>query len=160
MRDRSTQATPRSAFSLIEIIVVVVILAILAAIVIPQFSGGQDQAAITALSTNVSSIRSKTASELARTGDWPAAIDSDWFLGGEPDHPNNGFGVPMIQVVTTPGLVHPVDKVLKAGVGGAYWYNNTNGVFRARVVDQGSSALTIDSYNQVNQSEEASLGNY
>ena len=67
---------------------------------------------------------------------------------------------PEVQVYTTSGITHPANKVLKAGVGGAYWYNPLNGSFRARVTDQGSAAATIDFYNRVNFSDETGLGNY
>ena len=57
-------------------------------------------------------------------------------------------------------ITHPLQKVLKTGVGGAFWYNSANGAIRARVTDQGSSTATIDAYNLVNDSSESNLGNY
>ena len=55
---------------------------------------------------------------------------------------------------------HPANKVLKGSMPGAYWYNPQNGIVRARVTDQGSSAATLQLYNDVNQSAETDLGNY
>lgn len=45
-------------------------------------------------------------------------------------------------------------------MGGAFWYNKARGHVRARVVDMGSAAATLDFYNLVNHSQETSLGNY
>lgn len=153
---------PRSfrAFSLIELIIVISVLGILAAIVIPRFANSKEQAAEAALATTVHGVSTKLTDVYANTGDWPATIEASWFLGGEPNHAQNTFGVPMIQIVTTDGLKHPADRVLKAGVGGAFWYNPNEGVFRARVADQGSAAATLAMYNKVNNADETSLGNY
>ncbi|XAL98705.1 type II secretion system protein [Phycisphaeraceae bacterium D3-23] len=148
------------AFSLIEIIIVVSILAILAAMVIPRFANSKDQAAESALMTSVNSVNTKLTDVFASSGDWPTTIESSWFIGGEPNHMQNVFGVPMIEIVDTDGLTHPANKTLKAGVGGAYWYNSATGVFRARISDQGSEAATLAQYNKVNNAEESSLGNY
>ncbi|MFI4860434.1 MAG: type II secretion system protein [Phycisphaerales bacterium JB063] len=157
---RHPRPFPARAFTLIELLIIVSILGILASIVIPRFANSKALATNSALTTSVSGINTKLADVFARTGEWPATIEPAWFIGGEPDHVQNTFGVPMIQTVTTDGLEHPADKVLKAGVGGAYWYNPNEGVFRARVVDQGSAAATLDLYNQVNNASEAGLGNY
>lgn len=150
----------RRAFTLIEIIIVVSILAILAAVALPKFTSGKGEAQLAALATNVGSIQNKATSEFARTGEWPAAIDDGWFAGGEPDHPQNNFGMPMIQTVDASGVRHPVQKVLADGGAGAYWYNVAEGTFRARVTDQGSEAATLEAYNQINGSNETDLGNY
>lgn len=150
----------RRAFSLIEIMMVVSVLAILGAIVIPRFTNSRDAAEKSALATTVHGVNTKLTNEYANGGEWPAAIEAAWFIGGEPRHAQNGYGVPMVQVVTTDGLEHPADKVLKAGVGGAYWYNAEEGIFRARVSDQGSAAATLLMYNEVNNCDASGLGNY
>ena len=150
----------RRAFTLIELIIVVSIIGILAAIVLPKFSHGKDQAAIAALASNVQSIQSKAAAEMAKSGDWPTAIDPTWFAGGEPDHPQNTYGIPMIQTVEVAGLQHPVQKMLGPGGAGAYWYNTATGAFRARVSDQGSEAATLKAYNEINGASETAMGNY
>jgi len=151
------------AFTLIEILIVVVILSILAAVVIPQFADASSDATAATLSTSIRSIKNRVDFERqnSSTGTYPTTIDPTWFASNLlPTHPENTFGVASIQVFTTSTISHPVNKVLKAGVAGAYWYNSLTGDVRARVADQGSSAKTIDFYNRVNFSNETSLGNY
>ena len=52
-----SRASRRAGFTFLEIIVVVAILGILAAIVIPNFMGGVDQAKVTATQTSISSVK-------------------------------------------------------------------------------------------------------
>ena len=141
----------------------VVILGILAAIVVPQFSSASQDANRATLKTTLDVIQDRIDYHRHRspTSEYPATVDSAWFASGVgPTHPENSFGIASIQVDNTAGRVHPVNKVLKAGVGGAFWYNSTEGVVRARVADQGTSASTIKFYNEVNESSETALGNY
>jgi general secretion pathway protein G len=65
-----------NGFTLIELLMVVIILGILAAVVIPQFSGSSDDAKVSALKSNLNSIRS--AIELYQVqhgGAYPSAGD-------------------------------------------------------------------------------------
>jgi prepilin-type N-terminal cleavage/methylation domain-containing protein len=151
----------RNGFTLVELVIVVAILGILAAIVVPRFAAGRQEATEAALATNVRNVRIQITKYMADHGDYPRTIEPDWFAGGKlPEHPDNSFGVPTLQVQKDPGRLHPGQKVLKPGLGGAYWYNPLEGTFAARVADQGSQAETLASYNRVNQSSETSLGNY
>ncbi|HNO78969.1 MAG TPA: type II secretion system protein [Phycisphaerae bacterium] len=154
---------PRHAFTLVEVLIVVIILGILAAIVVPQFSDASHQSVRSTLQTTLDVLEDRI--ELARqkspTGEYPSSIDSTWFASGiGPEHPENSFGVANVEVESAAGQSHPTNKVLKAGIGGAFWYNPAEGIVRARVADQGSSAATQAFYNEVNDSNEASLGNY
>ncbi len=160
MSIQSYRFVERRGFTLIELMIVASVLAVLAAIALPRFASSNQEAELNVLATNVRSISTKITGEYARTGAYPAAIDASWFADGEPDHPHNTIGLPMFQASNWPGIEHPTNKVLKAGVAGAYFYNPANGVFRARVSDQGSESATLDAYNKVNQSSETSLGNY
>jgi hypothetical protein len=65
-----------------------------------------------------------------------------------------------VEVSTTSGATHPANKVLKAGVTGAFWYNSTTGAFRVRVGDMGTAQKTLDFYNKIHHSTETTLGNY
>lgn len=148
-------------FTLVEVVIVVGILGILAAMVLPKFAAGNQQATETALMANVRNIRVQITKYMADHGSYPSTLDPNWFAGHAlPDHPDNSFGVPQVQTVANNTDSHPTDKVLTASVGGAYWYNSTLGIFRARVVDQGSAQETLDAYNRVNQASETALGNY
>lgn len=153
----------RKAFTLIEVLIVVIILGILAAIVVPQFSNASQQSVRSTLQSTLDVLdnRVELARQKSTTGEYPATIDSAWFASGiGPRHPENVFGVAGIEIESAVGKSHPANKVLKAGIGGAFWYNPAEGIVRARVADQGSSAATQSFYNEVNDSNEASLGNY
>jgi prepilin-type N-terminal cleavage/methylation domain-containing protein len=151
----------RHAFTLIELLIVVSILGILAAIVVPRFAAGRQEATEAALATNVRSIRVQITRYMADHGEYPDQIKGEWFAGDElPEHPDNTFDVPWVHILTNAKRYHPTNKVLKKSVGGAYWYNPKLGTFHARVVDQGSAADTLALYNRVNQASESTLGNY
>ncbi|MEZ6085349.1 MAG: type II secretion system protein [Phycisphaerae bacterium] len=150
-------------FTLLEILIVVVILGILAAVVVPQFSNASRQSVRSTLQTTLDVIenRIELAKQKSAKGEYPASIDDNWFASGAaPMHPENSFGVASIEVESAAGKSHPDNKVLKSGVGGAFWYNPAEGIIRARVADQGSSTATQVFYNEVNGSSEAALGNY
>jgi prepilin-type N-terminal cleavage/methylation domain-containing protein len=152
-----------AAFTLIEVLIVVVILGILAAIVVPQFADAGTEAMTSTLQANVRMIRDVLQEQYHRSGTstYPATIDTAWFASGTlPRYPTDTFGLDEVEVVATAGLMHPANKVLKAGVAGAYWYNSAEGKFHARVIDQGTAAATLDLYNLVNGSNEVDLGNY
>ena len=111
-----------SGFTLVELLIVVSILGILAAIVVPKYVNAQDEAVASALAGNVKMIRDQVSLYQAKNGAYPDEIDTTWFAGGIPEHPENDIGLALIQLNPTPGLYHPVYKVLKSGVIGAYFY--------------------------------------
>ncbi|GJM23825.1 MAG: hypothetical protein DHS20C16_02400 [Phycisphaerae bacterium] len=163
MLNNRNLSSKRDAFTLIEVLIVVIILGILAAIVVPQFSNASQDVTRSTLQTSLDILRD--GAELMRqkspTSDYPTTIDSTWFSSGVgPTHPENSFGVTNVEVEDASGKSHPTNKVLKAGIGGAFWYNPAEGIIRARVADQGTSNSTLTFYNQVNESSESALGNY
>jgi len=158
-RTRSTQASP--AFTLVEVLIVVVILGILAAIVVPQFTDASEETAAAALRSTLGTLRTRIDLEYHRSTPpaWPATIDPAWFAAGSAlAHPQNSFGAPTVELDNTAGRTHPVNKVLSAASAGAFWYNPTNGLVRARVAYRGNDAATLAFYNLVNSSSEADLG--
>jgi len=91
----------------------------------------------------------------------PMTVLPAWFPNGViPSHPENSLLIPTVQSYSIDPRPHPVRKVLRPGVAGAYWYNALTGTVRARVKDQGSAAATLALYNRVNDSREKVLGNY
>jgi len=150
----------RPAFTLVEILIVVMLLAVLAAIVIALFTDHTADAQKATLQMTVHNVTQRMELEHAITGDWPEQIDPDWFAGGPPVHPQNNLDLEPVEVVDAADQPHPPAKVLKRGLGGAFWYNLRTGLFRARVADQGNEGDTLQFYNEVNSAEETSLGNY
>ncbi len=160
---RSNNSNHLKAFTLVEILIVVIVLGILAAIVVPQFSSASQESNRSTLQTTIDVIKDRIDLERQKspTSEYPTTIATTWFVGGQdPKHPENTFGITSVEVESAAGKMHPTNKVLKAGMGGAFWYNPTEGTFRARVADQGTSNATLTFYNEVNESNESALGNY
>ncbi len=150
----------RRAFTLIDLMIVIVILGVLAAIVLPMFQTHKAEAATAALQTTLRIVKEEIVLYQATNNVVPPNIDPDWFAEDAiPEHPENTIGVAALELATGPAA-HPTYKLLKAGVAGAFWYNQDNAAFRARVSDQGTAAETLVYYNFINDAAVASLGNY
>jgi type II secretory pathway pseudopilin PulG len=137
----------------VELLIVVVLLGILAAIALPSVSAHRQESVASALGASVTQVGMVLSYQRAKTADasWPTTLDPAWFVGGSlPNHPDRLAGVPHVEIVSAPSQEHPGDKVLQPGSAGAYWYNSADGVFRARVKNQGSTAATQAFYDLVN----------
>jgi prepilin-type N-terminal cleavage/methylation domain-containing protein len=145
---------PRDAgFTLVELLIVVIILAILSAVALPSFGNQRVEAVASALKANVMQVVMVLEHQKQKTvdGTYPSTIEPAWFVAGQlPHHPDDMAGVPAVEIVAVPGLLHPRDKLVQPGVAGAYWYNTMTGAFRARVKSLGDVAETMAFYNQVN----------
>jgi len=145
----------RRAFTLIEILIVVVILGILAAAVIPQFTSAADDSRQSAAAIIVKSIQRQVHAEHAKTGTYPATIDATWFEGGIlPTNPYFPTAATLFQIVSNNNL-HPGNKTDPAN--GAFWYNTTLGIVRARVQPGVDNNATMARYNAVNASNITAL---
>ena len=147
------------AFTLVEILIVVVILAILAAAVIPQFSSAADDSREASAGIIVRSIQRVISTEYAKLGTYPETIDATWFEGAV--LPNNPFfsdqaEEKLIEVVESKNALHPKDKT--DATNGAFWYNKTKGIIRARVTAGENNAATIARYNNVNACRITAIG--
>ncbi len=78
-RSNYSRAWVYQGFTLIELLIVIIILAILAAVMIPQFSSGTDDAKLAALDTTLSNSRSALELYFQHHGHYPSAVTS---IGG------------------------------------------------------------------------------
>ncbi|MFO0828112.1 MAG: prepilin-type N-terminal cleavage/methylation domain-containing protein [Phycisphaerales bacterium] len=85
----------RNAFTLIEILIVVVILGILAAIVIPQFTNASQDAQVSAVKSQLQTIRSQVELYRVKNGSdnlqGSSTADDLFALLTTPDTANGGF---------------------------------------------------------------------
>lgn len=147
-----------SGFTLVELTIVVLMLAILAALVIPKFSDGADESRTSATATTVKSVATMiqyhTNSPDNPTGDIPTNVDPDWFANNQlPTNPfQEDYAGPRIlnDAAAAATQTHPTFKTI--GANGVFWYNPSNGRFRALIPDQGSEAANLKLYNDVNAS--------
>lgn len=147
-------------FTLVEVLIVVVILGILASIVIPQFTSATDLSKATATASIVRTVQAKVFENFATQGVYPGAISDDWFVEGtvpiNPLAPEQTTPTVNYDAGATSAMTHPAAKTVSAA--GAFWYNDTNGTFRALVPAQATQDETLQLYNQANSSALTSYG--
>jgi len=150
----------RRGFTLVEILIVVVILGILASIVIPQFSSATGQSRAVATASIVRTVQAKVLENYAVGGSYPATISDDWFVEGSlPINPLATYQktpVVLYDAAATSDMTHPAAKIVAAT--GAFWYNPTNGTFRALVPAEDTLPETLALYNRANSSAVSNYG--
>lgn len=152
---RPTYARP--GFTLVELTIVILILSILAAIVIPKISAGADESRTSATASTVKNVQTMIQfatnnPQTNPTGDIPATIDPAWFADNSiPVNPwDETYAGARVNVdaTATADQTHPASKAI--GSNGVFWYNPSNGRFRALIPDQGNAADNMKLYNAVN----------
>ena len=136
-----------NGFTLIELLIVVVILGIIAAIVVPQFSLATTDAKLSALRTNLGTIRTQLQLYRFQHNDaWPTEANITAQLTGETDITGDitgtGFGPYLLSVAENAfvGLT-----TIEAATGGtigndthAWFYDQSNGTFKADTTGHGA----------------------
>jgi general secretion pathway protein G len=74
-------------FTLVEILIVVIILGILAAIVIPQFTEASNDARVSALVSDLQTVRSQVELyKIQHLDDYPGTVNGTWAIGNFVTH--------------------------------------------------------------------------
>jgi len=85
-------------------------------------------------------------------GQYPPHLEPHWFQWGAPQNPLVSSGRPWMDIAPQEDFSdQPPDPLATSNLQAAFWYNPHNGVVRARVPRQVSERLTLELYNQVNQ---------
>jgi len=146
-------------FTLVEILIVVIILGILAAIVIPQFTQASTEARLSNLKTNLQTVRSQLLLYATQHRDTPPGalfatqltqwtdISGDVTTSADATHTFGPYlqSIPMnpISNLNSVRIVTGATTVFAAPTtDGAWWYNSTNGEFRADLKDSWTAADT------------------
>ncbi len=151
-------------FTLIELVMVLILIGTVTAIAMPKFIDMKHEAVKANLLSSLGAMKEgintyDLNSRIQGNTQYPATLPDAMQWGEVPEHPEGISGVSNVQTATN-ALVDPNWRMLTASVAGAYWYNTQNGIVRARVSDQGTEALTVDFYNEVNGTNISSMGNY
>lgn len=126
----------RQAFTLVEVLIVVIVLGILAAIVVPQFSSASDDANLSALTTNLQTIRAQIELyKIQHSGSYPTLANFTAQMTAGTDvtgAAGTDFGPYLMAIPPNPfsGVNTVTDTVPPAATLGWY-YNETTGEFRA-----------------------------
>lgn len=130
----------RTAFTLVELLIVVIILGILAAVVIPQFSDSTSDARVSALMTNVQTIRGQIdLYKLQHNGGLPGQATFAAQMTGKTDadgtvNPTGKYGPYLQRVPTNPFTVGGTGNDVTNGAAAAnkaWFYEATTGEFKA-----------------------------
>lgn len=141
----------RNAFTLVELVVVVLVMGIIAAIGVPKVLNKGEDAEKEMLRANLDAFQDAIEYYYAENACYPETIDATLFRGNRlPQHPSWDNPKALIEVVNEPLMLNPKDPTLYDESGGAYWYNQAEGIVRARVPPQANDVLTTVLYNQVN----------
>ena len=132
----SFQQTHNRAFTLVEVLIVVIVLGILAAIVVPQFSTASDDANLSALRTNLQTIRAQIELyKIQHNGSYPAlASFTAQMTAGTTVTGTVGtdFGPYLLSIPTNPfSGVNTVTSTATPAITLGWFYNETTGVFQA-----------------------------
>jgi general secretion pathway protein G len=130
----------RRGFTLVEVLIVVIILGILAAIVVPQFSSASTDAKLSALKTNLQTIRSQIQMYKLQHNDTLPALNTfveQMTLASKIDGATAALGSagynlgPYLQAIPN----NPYTNTNTVGAGeigsSAWYYDATTGTFRA-----------------------------
>lgn len=122
------------AFTLVEVLIVVIILGILAAVVVPQFSDASSDAKLSALETNLQTIRSQLQLYKMQHNDtWPtlANFTAQMTAGTKADGtPGTDYGPYLLSIPNNPftdtnAVTKGVDDT------SAWYYDDSTGEFLA-----------------------------
>lgn len=139
------------AFSLLELIIVVAIVAVVAAIAIPRFSSANENATKHATIASLTIIQSQVDIYHARYDEYPLTIDPTWFRGDViPANPYAKDSSARAIKTVDRDKSHPLNKLLPRPA--AWWYNLRRGIVRARISDLDDDVLSLQLYNDINQS--------
>jgi len=136
----------KAAFTLVELLIVVIILGILAAVVIPQFTDASDDARVSSLATNLSTVRGQLELYKLQHGAYPALTTfSDQLTkktdaDGTVNTTSGKYGPYLQSVPNNPFTIPPSNAVSTdaAGPTKAWYYNQSTGEFKAN--DGGTTA--------------------
>jgi general secretion pathway protein G len=138
-----------AGFTLVEILIVVIILGILAAIVIPQFTEASNDARISAMVSDLQTVRSQIELyKVQHLDDLPGTVSGTWTIGNfvssltnmtNPDGTTSGtptLGPYLQQFPTNPfnasnavrDATGATDPNAASGTEG-WWFNSTRGSF-------------------------------
>ena len=142
-----------TGFTLVEILIVVIILGILAAIVIPQFTEASNDARVSALVSDLQTVRSQVELyKVQHKDDYPGTVSGVWTIGNFVTHltskttidgvaggtlgpylqkfPTNPFNT-SAAVRDATAVADPNSEVSTEG----WWFNSTTGNFGVNSTD-------------------------
>jgi general secretion pathway protein G len=147
-----------TGFTLVEILIVVIILGILAAIVIPQFTEASNDARVSALVSDLQTVRSQIELyKVQHKDDFPGTVAGTWTIGnfvssltGKTDidgtlNPAGALGSYLGKFPTNPfnssnsvaDATAAADPNAPVGTTDGWWFNSTTGNFGVNTTDAG-----------------------
>ncbi len=139
------------AFSLLEMVVTILMIGIISTMAIPRMSRFSETAKIAATQETVRRAQLVLDEQQAITGAYPSTLRGEWFPNSRIVNGLLPAQKTLLQVVAGPAeTIDPANPIAGTQIAAAFWYNNANGNFRARIPPQGSAALNAALYRKVN----------
>ncbi len=138
----------QDGFTLFEVLLVLVIISILSGIVLLQFRDFSERSQNAALQSTLYSVRSYLRHQQLDNGSFPSSISGS-AMGGSLTNPYKPDAVDVVEVITHPTTLYPLQKRANGGHD-PFFYNTTTGSFMARVPPGVGNAELIELFNEVN----------
>ncbi len=137
----------------------VIVIATVTGIAVSRSGSSVTNSQTSAAKETVRVVQSQIDEYYALYGMYPTRLDPAWFRDLRvPLNPLTPAQTNHYEIVSGGSALHPRDLAVSSFSTPGFWYNTTNGVFRARVPSSGDTSWVLGVYGSANGSAPPALG--